>query len=117
MAFNLMKSLTSALRSRSLVTSGLKHSSCVESVLFYSTKKGKKEETIAAADEEEDVLTFGISRPISEILKELNKKVPDSLIRARTEPNGFSVKYIPWFVFLFWFWVFDYMLTISCNDS
>nr|GFB71802.1 DNA repair RAD52-like protein 1, mitochondrial [Tanacetum cinerariifolium] len=34
----------------------------------------------------------------SQILKELNKKVPDSLIRARTEPNGFSVKYIPWHI-------------------
>ncbi|XP_027091654.1 DNA repair RAD52-like protein 1, mitochondrial [Coffea arabica] len=44
------------------------------------------------------VPTSGISRPLSEILKELNKKVPDSLISARTEPNGFSVKYIPWHI-------------------
>ncbi|GJU01972.1 DNA repair RAD52-like protein 1, mitochondrial [Tanacetum coccineum] len=100
MATSMVKSLTSALRSRSSsVTSGLKNGSCVQSVLFYSTKKAKKEETIAAADEEEDdLLTSGISRPISQILKELNKKVPDSLIRARTEPNGFSVKYIPWHI-------------------
>lgn len=48
--------------------------------------------------EEEEVPTSGISRPLSEILKELNKKVPDSLIRARNEPDGFSIKYIPWFV-------------------
>lgn len=45
-----------------------------------------------------DVPTSGISRPLSEILKELNKKVPDSLIRLRTEADGFSVKYIPWSV-------------------
>lgn len=48
--------------------------------------------------EEEQVPTSGISRPLSEILKELNKKVPDSLIRARTESDGFSIKYIPWHI-------------------
>ncbi|CAN8235562.1 unnamed protein product [Cochlearia groenlandica] len=47
--------------------------------------------------EENDVPTSGISRPISEILKELNKKVPDSVIRTRVE-DGFSIKYIPWHI-------------------
>ncbi|KAL2497552.1 cobalt ion binding [Abeliophyllum distichum] len=47
---------------------------------------------------DEQVPTSGISRPLSEILKELNKKVPDSLIRVRTEPDGASVKYIPWHI-------------------
>ncbi|XP_052191331.1 DNA repair RAD52-like protein 1, mitochondrial [Diospyros lotus] len=49
-------------------------------------------------DEDEEIPTSGISRPLSEILKQLNKKVPDSLVRVRTESDGFSVKYIPWHV-------------------
>ncbi|CAL5401700.1 unnamed protein product [Camellia sinensis] len=56
--------------------------------------------SIPSSEKEEDledlVPTSGISRPLSEILKELNKKVPDSLIRVRTESDGFPVKYIPW---------------------
>ncbi|XP_062152551.1 DNA repair RAD52-like protein 1, mitochondrial [Alnus glutinosa] len=49
------------------------------------------------AETEDDVAaaSSGISRPLSEILKELNKKVPDSLIKVRLE-DGFSMKYIPW---------------------
>lgn len=42
-----------------------------------------------------DVPTAGISRSLSEILKVLNKKVPDSLVRQRLE-DGSSIKYIPW---------------------
>jgi len=49
--------------------------------------------------EEEEVPTSGISRPLSEILKELNKKVPDSLVRTRLEKDGFPIRYIPWFVY------------------
>lgn len=52
-----------------------------------------------AANESDDydvVPTSGICRPLSDILKELNKKVPDSLVKLRTEDNGFAVKYIPW---------------------
>ncbi|XP_065869486.1 DNA repair RAD52-like protein 1, mitochondrial [Euphorbia lathyris] len=45
--------------------------------------------------ESDEVPTSGISRPLSEILKVLNKKVPDSLIRQRLE-DGSSIKYIPW---------------------
>lgn len=40
----------------------------------------------------------GISKPLSEILKELNKKVPETLLRVRKEPDGFTVKYIPWHI-------------------
>ncbi|KAK4413464.1 DNA repair -like protein 1, mitochondrial [Sesamum alatum] len=47
---------------------------------------------------EDDVPISGISRPLSHILKELNKKVPESLLRLRTEPTGVSVKYIPWHI-------------------
>ncbi|KAL0359951.1 UNVERIFIED_CONTAM: DNA repair -like protein 1, mitochondrial [Sesamum radiatum] len=47
---------------------------------------------------EDDVPVSGISRPLSHILKELNKKVPESLLRLRTEPTGVSVKYIPWHI-------------------
>ncbi|XP_028800405.1 DNA repair RAD52-like protein 1, mitochondrial [Neltuma alba] len=56
----------------------------------------------AAANSGDDVAdvvpSSGISRPLSEILKELNKKVPDSLIKTRVEKDGFPVKYIPWHV-------------------
>ncbi|XP_059633025.1 DNA repair RAD52-like protein 1, mitochondrial [Cornus florida] len=44
------------------------------------------------------VPTSGISRPLFDILKELNKKVPDSLVRVRSEPDGFPIKYIPWHI-------------------
>lgn len=96
------KSQSAALRLRSPEFIGVK-SSLFGSSQLYSTKRLKKEEInayeipVPAPPSDDDVL---ISRPISEILKELNKKVPDSLIRARTEPNGFSIKYIPWFVYL-----------------
>ena len=62
-------------------------------------KVGTTTTTSASAPEilqEQDDITSGISRPLSQILKELNKKVPDSLVRVRTEPNGFPIKYIPW---------------------
>ncbi|KAI4331977.1 hypothetical protein L6164_016920 [Bauhinia variegata] len=49
-------------------------------------------------DDNDIVPTSGISRPLSEILKELNKKVPDSLIRNRVEKDGFSIRYIPWHI-------------------
>ncbi|CAK9136424.1 unnamed protein product [Ilex paraguariensis] len=63
----------------------------------------EKEESVVASDEipqEDDdaTPTSGLSRPLSEILKELNKRVPDSLVRVRTEADGFPVKYIPWYV-------------------
>lgn len=41
----------------------------------------------------------GIGRSLSDVLKDLNKKVPESLIKLRTQPDGFSAKYIPWFFF------------------
>ena len=50
------------------------------------------------SEAENDVPTSGIGRPLAKILKELNKKVPDSAIKTRVE-DGFSMKYIPWFVF------------------
>ncbi|KVH88062.1 hypothetical protein Ccrd_024553 [Cynara cardunculus var. scolymus] len=112
MAFCLMKSLSqkstnslsAALRLTSSELVGAKSALSAHGLL-YSTKRAKKEEIIAAYEIpapppplDDDIPTSGISRPISEILKELNKKVPDSLIRARTEANGFSIKYIPWHI-------------------
>ncbi|XP_004290273.1 PREDICTED: uncharacterized protein LOC101314142 [Fragaria vesca subsp. vesca] len=50
------------------------------------------------ADEDEDFpVSSGISRPLSEILKQINKKVPDTLVKSRHE-NGFTSKYIPWHI-------------------
>ncbi|OMO77610.1 hypothetical protein COLO4_25054 [Corchorus olitorius] len=50
-----------------------------------------------SSEDAEAIPTAGISRPLSEILKELNKKVPDSLVKLRNE-DGFNVKYIPWHI-------------------
>ncbi|GAB2271102.1 hypothetical protein Dimus_005950 [Dionaea muscipula] len=50
-----------------------------------------------AEEGDEDVPTEGISRPLSQILRQLNKKVPDSVIKVRHE-DGFPVKYIPWHI-------------------
>ncbi|KAD2805829.1 hypothetical protein E3N88_39206 [Mikania micrantha] len=105
MAFCLMKSLSrestkslsAALRLSPPEVIGTLSASSAQSLL-YSTKRMKKEDTIGNDVLTDDVLTSAISRPISEILKELNKKVPDSLIRARTEANGFSIKHIPWHI-------------------
>ncbi|XP_023763211.1 DNA repair RAD52-like protein 1, mitochondrial [Lactuca sativa] len=96
------KSLSAALRLRSFDVIGSKSAFYAQGLL-YSTKRVKKEEIIATSEipappPDDDFPTSGISRPISEILKELNKKVPDSLIRARVEANGFSIKYIPWHI-------------------
>lgn len=49
------------------------------------------------SDDDDAIPTAGISRPLADILKELNKKVPDSLVRLRTE-DGFNIKYIPWHI-------------------
>ncbi|XP_039138598.1 DNA repair RAD52-like protein 1, mitochondrial [Dioscorea cayenensis subsp. rotundata] len=52
----------------------------------------------SAEDDEVDVIpSEGISRPLSEVLRELNKKVPDSVIKVRTEDN-FATKYVPWHI-------------------
>ncbi|OAY75836.1 DNA repair RAD52-like protein 1, mitochondrial [Ananas comosus] len=48
-------------------------------------------------DDAESAPTEGISRPLSEILKELGKKVPDSLVKTRVE-DGFPIRYIPWHI-------------------
>ncbi|KAM0032621.1 putative DNA repair RAD52-like protein [Helianthus debilis subsp. tardiflorus] len=103
MAFCLLKSLTrksslpAALRLRSPELIGTKSTFCIQT-LPYSTKRVKKEETVTA----DEITAYGVplSRPISEILKELNKKVPDSLIRTRTESDGFTLKHLPWLISL-----------------
>ncbi|XP_057793851.1 uncharacterized protein LOC131010371 isoform X1 [Salvia miltiorrhiza] len=53
---------------------------------------------VASDDDDAAVPTAGISRPLSEILKDLNKKVPDSLIKSRTEASDFSLRYVPWHI-------------------
>ncbi|THU44010.1 hypothetical protein C4D60_Mb02t02870 [Musa balbisiana] len=49
----------------------------------------------AMVKEGEEVPAPVIGRPLSDILRELNKKVPESLIKTRTE-DGFTIRYIPW---------------------
>ncbi|XP_020589727.1 DNA repair RAD52-like protein 1, mitochondrial [Phalaenopsis equestris] len=53
--------------------------------------------TVANAVEDLGVPTEGISRPLSEILMELGKKVPDSFVKARVE-DGQTIKYVPWHI-------------------
>nr|CAN77692.1 hypothetical protein VITISV_030205 [Vitis vinifera] len=95
----LLKSLTKNPLSPSSPT--LK-SLLVSSLRSYA-KASQKERVIVPEPEPEperldDVVpTSGISRPLSEILKELSKKVPDTLVKVRTE-DGFSIKYIPWHI-------------------
>ncbi|GMY07984.1 DNA repair RAD52-like protein 1, mitochondrial [Fagus crenata] len=62
-----------------------------------STSSPNLNEVGAAETEDDLVASSGISRPLSEILKELNKRVPDSLVKVRSE-HDFSIKYIPWHV-------------------
>jgi hypothetical protein len=45
----------------------------------------------------EAVPTEGISRPLAEVLKELGKRIPDSLVRSYVE-DGVSLRYVPWLV-------------------
>ncbi|XP_043720581.1 DNA repair RAD52-like protein 1, mitochondrial [Telopea speciosissima] len=105
MASFLTRSLIRASNRRSLTYSSALKLSQWGSSRFYakvpsSAKEKEKEERVVVPDVEpevSDVLTSGISRPLSEILRELNKRVPDSLIRVRTE-DGFAVKYVPWHV-------------------
>ena len=54
-------------------------------------------DVVAEAEEEVEAASCGISRPLSEILKELNKRVPDSLVKVLRSENDFSIKYVPWF--------------------
>lgn len=66
----------------------------------YSKLNHAKTSSLSSADFEkvaDDVPTSGICRPLSEILKELNKKVPDSLVKTRVEKDGFHIRYIPWY--------------------
>ncbi|XP_051124385.1 DNA repair RAD52-like protein 1, mitochondrial [Andrographis paniculata] len=48
--------------------------------------------------EDDAVPISGTSRPLSHILKELNKRVPETLLKHRPEPAGSSVKYMPWHI-------------------
>lgn len=38
-----------------------------------------------------------ISRPLADILLELNRRVPDRLVKIRVE-DGFTTKYVPWHI-------------------
>ncbi|PKU87691.1 DNA repair RAD52-like protein 1, mitochondrial [Dendrobium catenatum] len=52
---------------------------------------------VANALEDVEVPTEGISRPLSEILRELGKKVPDSFVKLWVE-DGQTIKYVPWHI-------------------
>lgn len=38
-----------------------------------------------------------ISRPLADVLRELNRRVPDRLIKVRVE-EGFTTRYVPWHI-------------------
>ncbi|CAA0837709.1 cobalt ion binding [Striga hermonthica] len=64
--------------------------------LFHSTATNGAKLQQEHGIDDDGVPTAGISRPLSLILKDLNKKVPESLLRLRHEPAG--AKYIPWYI-------------------
>ncbi|XP_078182311.1 cobalt ion binding protein [Carex rostrata] len=64
--------------------------------LSYSAKPRIKAAPEELEDEKAAVPTEGINRPLSEVLKKLNMKIPDSLICTYVEKNGVSLRYVPW---------------------
>jgi len=98
MATSSLSSSSSALKLdhlRATLSYFLKQNRCY-SKLNHATKSSSADfEKVA-----DDVPISGICRPLSEILKELNKKVPDSLVKTRVEKDGFHIRYIPWYFFL-----------------
>ncbi|KAH7519767.1 DNA repair RAD52-like protein 1, mitochondrial [Ziziphus jujuba] len=81
---------------KSLVLLQSSSRSYAKSATSDSSSEAKAKET--QLDDDNDVAVgSGISRPLSEILRQLNKKVPDSLVKVRIE-DGFSSKYIPWHI-------------------
>ncbi|EFJ35349.1 hypothetical protein SELMODRAFT_68768, partial [Selaginella moellendorffii] len=38
-----------------------------------------------------------ITRPLAEILRDMNKRVPDKVIKIKVDEDGNELKYIPWF--------------------
>ncbi|EXC32487.1 hypothetical protein L484_012654 [Morus notabilis] len=71
------------------------HAKLASSLSSSSLSSEAKESPFSS--EEELPVSSGISKPISDILKQLNKKVPDSLVKVRFD-NGVSTKYIPWHI-------------------
>jgi hypothetical protein len=51
------------------------------------------------ADSEVVALTESIGKPLAEVLKELGKRVPDSLVKTRVEDDGFTIKLEPTYYF------------------
>ncbi|XP_062073121.1 DNA repair RAD52-like protein 1, mitochondrial isoform X2 [Humulus lupulus] len=90
-----------------LISRSSSNGSLLESLSFFRTSRryyvndasSSEARRKEAVDSHEDDLfvSSGISRPLYEILKHLNKKVPDSLIKNRVE-NGLSSRYVPWHI-------------------
>ncbi|KAF3956521.1 hypothetical protein CMV_018352 [Castanea mollissima] len=93
-------SSSSASLLKSLLCGPPRSSSSSYSTAKRSSNSSFKEahDVVAEAEEEVEAASSGISRPLSEILKELNKRVPDSLVKVLRSENGFSLKYVPWHV-------------------
>uniref|UniRef100_A0A0D9V8I2 DNA repair RAD52-like protein 1, mitochondrial n=1 Tax=Leersia perrieri TaxID=77586 RepID=A0A0D9V8I2_9ORYZ len=65
----------------------------------------RQQEPAFASEDEDDFAggevpaapTEGIGKPLAEVLRELGKRVPESLVKTRVD-DGFSLKYIPWHI-------------------
>ncbi|XP_074282737.1 DNA repair RAD52-like protein 1, mitochondrial [Silene latifolia] len=83
------------------ISPGQKRWSAYNSTSSTAHKEEKEHRRAKPEEKEEDdnyeIPTEGISRPLSVILKQLNKKVPKSLISVRFE-DDFSINYIPWHI-------------------
>ncbi|KAK9270228.1 hypothetical protein L1049_011908 [Liquidambar formosana] len=103
MAYTLMKSLRKSVSPCAYISSSSLLQVSYRSYAKTTSSSSQERVVVPEAepgrlgDDDDVVPTSGISRPLSEILKELNKRVPDSLVRARME-DGFSIKYVPWHI-------------------
>ncbi|ERM99745.1 DNA repair RAD52-like protein 1, mitochondrial [Amborella trichopoda] len=92
----LTRASTQSLRNQSKITLPLQYLRFYGRVSASSSSSQFSKEVVAENDAQ-DVQSEGISRPLSEILRELNRKIPDSFIKVRVE-DGFSIKYVPWHI-------------------
>ncbi|PKA56645.1 hypothetical protein AXF42_Ash012775 [Apostasia shenzhenica] len=86
------------LRSLSSFSSSTTNASRPSPLRSFAAKASPFRSSPAVTEEEDEVPTEGISRPLSEVLRELGKRVPDSFMKARIEEDGQTIKYVPWHI-------------------
>lgn len=90
---------------RALLRSSCSSQPCFESILrvvaatpAWATRRLQHSDAPGEADSEaSEIPSSTISRPLADILRELNRRVPDRLVKIRVE-EGFTNRYVPWHV-------------------